>query len=61
MYLIHSGKASKCLLVMKERGKETTIDIGREDENYLFGLGFEKITHLTMRLLLQHFIALREV
>lgn len=60
MYLIHTEKANKCLMMMEGRGKETTIDLGREDENILFGLGFGKIIHLAMRLLLQHFIFLRE-
>lgn len=59
MYLMHIGKANTCLLMM-EREKETTAELGREDENYLFGLGFRKITCLALRLLLQHVIALRE-
>lgn len=59
-HLWHIEKASKCSSVMEGRGKETTVDLGREDENYLFGLGFGKIMHLAMRLLLQHFISSSE-
>lgn len=45
--------------MMEGRGKETTLDLGKEDENNLFGLGFGKIIYLVVRLLLQHFISLR--
>ena len=46
--------------MMEERRKETTGGLGREDENYLFGLGFGKTILLAMRPLLQHFITFRE-
>lgn len=53
---VHRG-ASEYLLI--EAG-ETIVDLGREQENYLLGLGFGKITYLALRLLLQYFISLRE-
>lgn len=59
MRLMHIEKANNCLLVM-ERIKKTTVDLGREDENYLFDLEFGKIIYLAMRLLLQHFVFLSE-
>lgn len=46
---------SNVFLVMEGIGKETAIDLGKGNENYLFGLRFGKIGGL-----LQHFISLRE-
>lgn len=40
--------------------EETTVDLGREEVNYLFGLGFRKIIYLALRLLGEYFISLRE-
>lgn len=36
--LYHNEKAHKCLLMIEERGKETT-DLGRRDESELFWPG----------------------
>lgn len=33
LYLVHIEKAHKCLLMIEERGKETTVDLGRKVES----------------------------
>lgn len=43
--MLHTEKANKYLLMMEGRRKGAMVNLGREDENYLFGLGFGKILH----------------